>query len=367
MALPTAPDLVHDRAGRPRFGTYQGAFDVVRLDQLDADHALRGLARVRRQKKWVYTFAASEEVALVSAVVDTTYSATSFTLVADLRTREVVADRSFLGSPRPLVAVGPHATEGMECRYVSAAGRTTKRRARGEGSYAVGIALRPAVVTRLGRSRAPGQGGPGQPVQPGRQGVSASLSLDASTERPLSVVAPVDGNGRINVTTKSGALPASGQVRVGPRSYRLDGGFGGFDFTHGYLARRTAWRWAFTAGRAVDGTPVSLNLVEGFNEARDDVNENGLWLGGRLIPLDRARFSFDASDPMKPWQVRTLDGSVDLTFDVIGVHEEHRNLGVVKSMFVQPIGLFTGTIRVDGTTYTVENLPGVTEDQDVIW
>ncbi len=366
MALPTAPDLVHDRSGRPRFGTYEGAFDVVRLDQLDADHALRGLSRVRQHKKWVYTFAASEEVALVSAVVDTTYSATSFTLVADLRTREVVADRSFLGSPRPLVAVAPHATEGMECRYVSAAGRTTKRRERGEGRYAVEISLRPAAVTRLGRSRASGPSG-SRPSRPSRQGVAASLSLDASAERPLSVVAPVEGNGRINVTTKSGALPAAGEVRVGPRSYLLDGGFGGFDFTHGYLARRTAWRWAFSAGRAVDGTPVSFNLVEGFNEARDDVNENGLWLGGRLIPLDRARFSFDASDPRKPWQVRTLDGSVDLTFDVIGVHEEHRNLGVVKSMFVQPIGLFTGTIRVEGTTYLVENLPGVTEDQDVTW
>ena len=62
-----------------------------------------------------------------------------------------------------------------------------------------------------------------------------------------------------------------------------------------------------------------------------------------------------------------LDGSVDLTLKPFAVHREQRDLKIVKSRFMQPLGLWHGTVSAGGATYQVRNLPGVAEDQDVLW
>ena len=109
------------------------------------------------------------------------------------------------------------------------------------------------------------------------------------------------------------------------------------------------------------------NLVEGFNETREDVNENALWVGERLVPLDRARFTFNRDDVLEPWHITTRDGSVDLTFDALHAHREIKNLGVVKSQFIQPLGLFRGTVNVDGKVLALDRIPGCTEHQAMRW
>jgi hypothetical protein len=111
---------------------------------------------------------------------------------------------------------------------------------------------------------------------------------------------------------------------------------------------------------------VSINLVEGFNES-GPANENALWLGDRLYPLARAHFEYERHDLMIPWHVRTADGAVDLLFRPLYVHREDHDFKVVVSHFAQPLGLFEGTVRVDGHTYSLSGVPGVTEDQDMLW
>jgi hypothetical protein len=50
-----------------------------------------------------------------------------------------------------------------------------------------------------------------------------------------------------------------------------------------------------------------------------------------------------------------------------GVHRETRDLGIVSSRFVQPVGSFSGTIEVLGRRLVIERALGVVEDQDVLW
>ena len=40
---------------------------------------------------------------------------------------------------------------------------------------------------------------------------------------------------------------------------------------------------------------------------------------------------------------------------------------LVKSRFVQPVGLFRGHVKVQGERYPFERVPGVTEDQEILW
>jgi hypothetical protein len=121
------------------------------------------------------------------------------------------------------------------------------------------------------------------------------------------------------------------------------------------------------AGRLDDGTPVGFNLVDGFNEGPDGKSENVLSLGDRLYPLGPAHFRFNAADPLDPWELKTDDGAVQLTFRPLHAHRDARDLLLVRSRFVQPLGFFSGTLRFGTRTVELAALPGVTEDQDMLW
>lgn len=196
------------------------------------------------------------------------------------------------------------------------------------------------------------------------------LTLDAELDTkgaptPLTLVAPVTG-GTVNVTQKWAQLPARGTVRIGDRSYSLDGGFGGFDYTNGLLARHTAWRWAFAAGRDAGDGGVAFNLVSGINDT-DAASENVVWVDGMAVPVGRIDFQFDAAATSSPWRIASDDGIVDLVFEPIGEHREHRDLGFARSHFVQVLGTFRGTINALGRSRRMSMVAGVTEDQDVLW
>jgi hypothetical protein len=181
----------------------------------------------------------------------------------------------------------------------------------------------------------------------------------------VAVVSAVQGGG-INVTQKSGLLRAEGTLDVARRSIPLLGGIAGLDVTIGTPARATAWRWAMGAGRLEDGRPVTLNLVEGFNEGPGE-NENAVWVGSALYPLGRARFGFGREDPLALWRLESLTGDFALSFRPLHLHREERNLGLVRSRFWQLQGFFVGTVRAGQEVLRLSDLPGVTEDQEVRW
>lgn len=346
MPLPKAPPSLADAAGQPRFGTYEGGLDELSFDRLGGGFRLPLAQRLIRQKRWHYTLVSTGEVAVLSAVVDLGYTANAFCCAVDLGARRVLADESFLGPPGPWARVGDRPNHGLDARFRSLGATVSARRE--ADRYAIEV-----EVSRL-RSRA------GHPFS----WRGELLASDAAP--PLTVIAPTEDAG-VNVTQKSGALLAGGSLEVGGRTFRLEGGVGGTDYTQGLLARKTHWRWAFAQGRLPDGTPLGLNLVEGFNDRAEEANENAAFLGRRLVPLARARFRFDRQDYLAPWEVETADGGARLRFTPIHVHHELRDYKVIRSKFVQVVGLFEGTLRIDGAEHRLERLPGVTEDQDVLW
>lgn len=346
--LPPAPPSIEDAGGAPRFGTYEGALDVVDLKRLRGSYAASAVDRLRMRKKWTYGFVATREVAALFAVVDLSYSANAFALALDYTTGRVLADVGVLGLPKVMTKVNGHPGAGLDVEFRRPDGHWRMWREFGDERFHGSVKL----------------GLPGPFTRP-KLDLRWSL-LAAGAPPPLTVIAPVDG-GVVNVTQKWAGLLSSGALEADGRRFSLDGGLGGLDYTHGYLARETSWRWAFVCGRLDDGTPLGINLVEGFNESRDDVNENALWLGDRLIPLGRARFTWNPNAILDGWQVRTTDGVLDLSFKPWAAHQELRDLKVVKSAFKQPVGLWQGEVKVDGRSYTFKDAPGVAEDQSVRW
>lgn len=347
-SLPEAPASVENGRGHPRFGTYRGSLHEVDLSRLDPPYQLGVAERLLKHKRWVYTFVATPEVLAAAAITHLSYTANAFALVADLRDRRVLVDQSYLGLPGPLTSVGNRPAEGLTARFRAPGARFHLARAPQSERYVQQVEL-----SRL------------LPIPHHLLHWDGEL-LAAGGAPPLSVIAPVADDGVVNVTQKWAAMLAFGTLEAGGRRFVLDGGVGGLDYSQGYLARHTSWRWAFACGRLPDGTPLGLNLVEGFNEG-EGANENAVWLGGQLYPVDRARFTFNRRDVLDEWRVETVDGAVRLTFRPFGAHREERDLRVVRSRFAQPVGFFQGTVVVEGRRVEVVELAGVTEDQDILW
>ena len=99
-------------------------------------------------------------------------------------------------------------------------------------------------------------------------------------------------------------------------------------------------------------------------------------LAGLVLARHRARadgrdheaiMDLDVDRPMQPWTVKTTCGAVDLRFEPGAMHNQKRDMILVKSRFLQPAGRFTGTIRSEGKLLDGLDLIGVAEDQELVW
>ena len=294
------------------------------------------LWRLAHHKRWMYVAIASDELLIGVAVAHLGYLANTFAFAFERGSARLGVDRSALG-PALVGEVNDRAGAGHGSRFRLGSTAVAVTRPRGATAYDVEVTVRDLQVT-------------------------ARLETEGAPPA-ISVVAPIPG-GVLNTTEKRALLSVTGEATVGGHRFSLDGALGGYDYTQGLLARRTAWRWAFALGRARSGERVGLNLVEGFVGEP----ECALWVDGELFPLAEGRFEFDRAKPSSPWRVRTADGGVDLRFTPGGVHAEHKNFGIVASRFVQPMGVYEGTIRCpDGRVLELSDVLGVTEDQDMLW
>jgi hypothetical protein len=369
---------VLDGLGRPVEGARHGAPQVVDWSALaDADRPGR-LARVLRHRRWVYAFAATDEVVVALAVVDGATTGTAFCMVTDVRTGEVLVDSSRPGGAGPLVQVSDHPGEGLSATYRLPGTEYAITRGPGSAETRISVRLRRTADSLPGLRWVPGLGRVpwlrDLPTAGERPWVDIDVVLEPSVAPPLTAVSRLDvEGGLVTSTVKTAAMNVWGTVRVQGtgaqvRTLPLDGGTGGLDYTNGFLPRQLQWRWAYATGRLADGRLFGLNLVSGFSGLGDRAAENALWLDGALVPLDpRARILFDPADRSRPWLVRTVDGSVHLRFTPVAVHSEALNLGLLRSSFVQPTGVFHGHVVVDGQEVAIDGLPGVVEDQDIVW
>ncbi len=292
------------------------------------------LWQLTHKKRWAYAGIADATVFVGAAVVSLGYAATALFFVLDRRQGRLLVDRSVLGpgSAATFVDGGPGA---REARFDLGRTRLTV----GDGGVTVDLTGDPTS---------------GLPAH-------ALLRATKTCAPPIAAVVPIEG-GFANATEKR-LLSGEGEVVAGGQRFLLDEPLCALDHTSGFLARHTAWRWALGMGRAVSGERVAFNLVEGFVGE----SECGIWIGDALYPCGEGTFAYDPDRPTDPWRVRSTCGALDLTFQPAALHREDKDMLVVRSSFVQPIGEYAGTVRVGGRTLEIAGLPGVTEHQDVLW
>jgi hypothetical protein len=329
--LATPPPAVVDRRTlSPAFGSYRGSIRRSELSLLAPDR----LARLVTEKRWLWGAIVKDELMIAFCVVDLGYVSNGFAYAYSPATG-LVSETTLVGLPR-VSRVKQSATRRLDARF-----RHPK----------LSISVRqddhdPLVTVSVT--------GPGLEVH-------ATLDTRAAPP-PITAVAPVE-HGIVDVTEKRVLMPVRGSALVAGKRVSLDGALGGYDLSHGLLPRHTKWNWAFLMGHDTKGTPVALNVVQGWTRE----HECALWSGGELHGVPEARFEYDSARPLRAWKVTTPDESVNLVLTPGALHAEKKDLGVVKSEFKQALGTWSGTLSVDGTKVEIARAIGVAEEQDVLW
>ena len=161
------------------------------------------------------------------------------------------------------------------------------------------------------------------------------------------------------------------------RQSRFANGLGSLDWTYSLAKRETRWKWVSLSVRAqLDGAYVNLgiNLSEWvYDVPRYGSVENAVWVDGTVHPVD------GVVDIMLPehdilvgaWQVRSRKEpkiQINLTCKPLGFRAVEVNAGILLNSFVQPYGLFQGTVQLeDGRRLSVTDAMGVVEKHHAKW
>jgi len=333
LPLPRAPARIVE-LGSPVYGAWSGSVPDARLEGLTEEYPRGILARRLTEKRWVYLLVPTPEVMLALAIVDAGYLSSGFCSILDRGSGKLLVDANAVLPPL-CASIADAPSDGLRARLVG-----------------------PRISARIERSG-------GRIVVSARfLAASVDVVLDArSAPPPLSVCARIDP-GRFNFTQKLVAVPADGEIRAGNSRFPVQSALAGMDFTHGFLARETKWRWAFGSGNA-SGHTVAFNLSQGFPPGSP---ESAVWVDGPPCAAGPIRFEGDLSARGAQWRMRSEDGGVDLVFTPEGQRAQTIDLKVVSSRYVQPFGTFRGHVTAaSGKRIEVDGIPGVTEEHAARW
>jgi hypothetical protein len=135
--------------------------------------------------------------------------------------------------------------------------------------------------------------------------------------------------------------------------------FAGFDYTQGRHNYTTGWNWAAAGGYAADSTPVGVCFSTGTGVF--------YWVNGTIHRVKDIAFNYRNLDSL--WRIASPDSVISLDFAPVGKRTGKINvLGLLRSDYYQPFGIFSGSIRPPGALpIRIGTLRGVTEEHFAKW
>jgi hypothetical protein len=289
-----------------------------------------------RLKEWNYLSLTTETHFVAFAVVQLGYAANMFCYVVDRRSRA-------MWQTEALAPLG----RGLHIAPSSLSGTTIWQRA--------GQRIEIAAIARGWRATLDLQ----------LDGKPLTGTAEIERGEGLAVVFPL-APGQLAYTHKEAGMLADIGLKFDGQPLPRDG-LATLDWTRSAALRTTRWNWASTATRLNDGRRFGLNLsAHVYDDASGASVENALWLDGRLHVLGGVKFRLPASPASEVWQL-TGEG-IALAFTPFGARQQRVNLGIVRSEFVQPFGVFAGHVRMpDGEELRIPPAFGVVEDHLAVW
>ncbi len=201
------------------------------------------------------------------------------------------------------------------------------------------------------------------------QGFSAEVSFHLPPQHEsMTIVIPI-GQRRFYYNRKVNCMPAQGWVEYAGQRYEIrpEESMGSLDWGRGVWEYRSFWVWASASGFLPDRRTIGLNLGGGFGDT-SAATENALILEGRIHKLASVAIHYDANDFMRPWQMVSPDGRLDLEFVPFKERLARTNLGVIASEVHQMFGRYHGSAVTDtGERIHIDGLVGFAEQHMARW
>lgn len=327
--------------GKPNFGIWNGQIQKVNFLNYNKTKTSK-FFKYFREKRWQYIGLYGEKVIIGLAIIHTGYLGNVFWYIFDRETA------SFIEKDKKIpFGIGI---------------RVDRNVAIGISSYRTGeeyITINNDITMGFRRISAK--------LKHKNKNINIEVSLHDNFKdiEPLQVVTPT-GEGNFTFTHKAICFPVQGFVSIDDRaiSFNSEKDFSVIDYTFGFPDYSTLWNWCSLAGKSIDGVSIGVNLVAPI--FHNDFNENVIWINGVIIKTDYAIFKF-TENTMKPWEISTVDGKVELIFMPLGKRQQDIDLFIISSRFQQPYGIFSGTIRDNNRIYTLRDVPGVVEYHEAHW
>lgn len=175
----------------------------------------------------------------------------------------------------------------------------------------------------------------------------------------------MEGNQGFNYTMKECGMKVKGNINIDGKEYAVKKAIsaGSMDFSFGILQRRTVWDWASGCGTDTKGNNISFNFSRGIN--KNGHSENAFWINGRRFDAGITEFCYDEKNMMKEWTVKNKN--VSIVFKPEGQREADINMFLIKSVYSQPFGIFSGYIKDGKKKYIIKEAYGVTEKHEAKW
>ena len=198
-------------------------------------------------------------------------------------------------------------------------------------------------------------------------GDKLAAELEFTAPEESTIIATPIGERRFYYNRKINCMPVAGKVTIGNRVVEFDPATssGTLDWGRGVWEYNSFWVWASGSGFLGDGRRVGLNMGYGFGDT-SAATENTLALGGRIHKLEDVEFSYDNSDFIRPWTMKS--DRLDITFTPFLDRTAKTNLLLIRSEVHQMFGRYSGWAIDDlGNKVEINDVIGWAEEHQARW
>lgn len=203
-------------------------------------------------------------------------------------------------------------------------------------------------------------------------GKSFDIQYDLSTlGETMSMVFPLGPN-RASVVTKMGGATSHAKVSIDNKVVVMDKPLGLIDYTRGLLRRLTLWHWTAVSWRVGDNQ-YGFQLSEGTYDDKNGVSlESTLWVNNVAHHISSrvvyTQLDLSVDKVKSAWSIKTIDGSVALTFKPADAIVGSFRYGIVDGDLFHMWGVYSGSVQLPtGEVISMKNAPGVLEDHYALW
>lgn len=195
--------------------------------------------------------------------------------------------------------------------------------------------------------------------------INISYPIDLDT---LNVVVPW-GTNKFQFTAKHHCLPAEGTFTVGDKTFIFNPNtdYAVLDYGRGVWPRESTWNWGMASGNQ-NNDIIGLNFGGQWTDNTGST-ENAVFLNGKILKISEdVEFIFDPENYMKPWEIKSASGQVELTFEPFYERIAASNVLIIKSEVHQMVGHYYGIINLGNEeTIVIDGLLGCIEDHLAVW